>query len=180
MMPDLRWIAPAALVALASPQCFAVQYLTAEQAQQLIFPQAKEFAPAPITLTPAQSEQVEKLSGVHVRTPQLRVLQARADGRLLGWVILDEVVGKHEFITYALGINPDGTVRQMEILEYKEAYGYQVRNPAWRRQFAGKSTADPLKLDGDILNIAGATLSCRHLSEGVRRLLAVHQVALRG
>ncbi len=179
MSLDLRWLAPAALVAAVPAQCLAVQYLSAEQAQGLIFPQAREFLPSTITLTGPQSEQIEHLSGVHLRTPVQRVLQARAEGRTLGWIILDEVYGKHELISYALGINFDGSVRQLEILEYKEAYGYQVRNPAWRRQFAGKTAADPLKLDTDILNITGATLSCRHLAEGVKRLLAFAQVALR-
>jgi Na+-transporting NADH:ubiquinone oxidoreductase subunit C len=179
MNPHPRWLLPAALVALAPAQALAVQYLTAEQAQGLIFPQAREFVPATVTLSAAQIEEIGKRAGVPVRVAQQRVLQARAEGRLLGWILLDEVYGKHELISYALGINPDGTVRQLEILEYREAYGYQVRTPAWRRQFVGKSAADPVKLDTDILNITGATLSCRHLTEGVRRLLAFTQVALR-
>ena len=33
-------------------------------------------------------------------------------------------------------------------------------------------------LDKDITNISGATLSCRSLSDGVKRLLALQQVAL--
>ena len=37
----------------------------------------------------------------------------------------------------------------------------------------------PLKLDEDIQNISGATLSCKHIAEGVRRVLAIHAVALK-
>ena len=44
----------------------------------------------------------------------------------------------------------------------------------WRNQFVHKSAADPLKLDQDIRNISGATLSSRHVTEGVRRLMAIH------
>ena len=36
-----------------------------------------------------------------------------------------------------------------------------------------------LKLDEDIANISGATLSSRHIAEGVRRLLAIHDTALK-
>jgi Na+-translocating ferredoxin:NAD+ oxidoreductase RnfG subunit len=89
------------------------------------------------------------------------------------------VIGKHELITYAVGLYADGSVRQVEVMDYREAYGYEVRNPAWRRQFAGKRAGDPLSLDRDIKNITGATLSCRHITEGIRRLLALHQVVLR-
>jgi Na+-translocating ferredoxin:NAD+ oxidoreductase RnfG subunit len=46
-------------------------------------------------------------------------------------------------------------------------------------QFAGKTAADPLRLDGDIKNISGATLSCRHITDAVKRLLATYEVALK-
>ena len=55
------------------------------------------------------------------------------------WFIVDAVFGKHELITYAVGLGADGSVRGVEILEYLESYGYQIRDPAWRRQFAGKT-----------------------------------------
>jgi Na+-transporting NADH:ubiquinone oxidoreductase subunit NqrC len=64
-------------------------------------------------------------------------------------------------------------------MDYRETYGYEIRNAAWRRQFVGKRHGDSLKLDQDIRNITGATLSCRHITDGVKRLLAFHQVALR-
>ena len=96
-----------------------------------------------------------------------------------GTFIVDEAVGKHEAITYAVGINADGSVRQVEILDYRESYGWEIRNPAWRHQFVGKTAADPVRLDKDIRNISGATLSCRHVTEGVQRLLATYAVALR-
>jgi Na+-transporting NADH:ubiquinone oxidoreductase subunit NqrC len=179
-MPEIvRWLAPAVLVAAASPACLAVQYMTAEQARALMFPDAREFAAAPLKLTKEQARAIEDLTGLRVRVPEQAIWQARADDRLLGWFIVDEVFGKHELITYAVGLNPDGTVRQIDVLEYRESYGYEIRNPAWRRQFVGKRQGDALKLDEDIKNISGATLSCRHITDGVRRLLALHRVALK-
>lgn len=176
---DIRWLAPAAIIGAASPHCLAAQYMSLEQAQALIFAQAQEFVPAPVTLTPDQIERIERQSGVHVRAPQQQVWQARAAGKLLGWFIVDQVVGKHELITYALGINVDGTVRQFQVIEYREQYGYQVRELKWRDQFVGKTVSDPLEVGTDILNISGATLSCRHVTDGIKRLLAFHQVVLR-
>ena len=54
-----------------------------------------------------------------------------------------------------------------------------MREAKWRAQFTGKTAAAPLKLDADIQNISGATLSSRHVTEGVRRILALHAIALR-
>jgi hypothetical protein len=59
------------------------------------------------------------------------------------------------------GLDADGAVKRVEILEYREAYGDQVRNPTWRSQFTGKKHGARLTLTKDIQNISGATLSSR-------------------
>jgi Na+-translocating ferredoxin:NAD+ oxidoreductase RnfG subunit len=177
---DIRWVAPAAaILGAAAPYCIGAQYMTLEQAQLLIFQRAKEFVPAPVTLSAEQIQRIEKASGVKVRGPKQQVWQARRGEEFLGWFILDQVIGKHELITYAVGLNPDGTVRQFQIVDYREQYGYQVRELKWRDQFVGKTLADPLEVGVDIVNISGATLSCHHITEGIKRLLALHDVALR-
>jgi Na+-translocating ferredoxin:NAD+ oxidoreductase RnfG subunit len=53
-----------------------------------------------------------------------------------------------------------------------------VREAHWREQFKGKTLSDHFKLDDDIANITGATLSSRNVMNGVKRLLALAQVAL--
>jgi Na+-translocating ferredoxin:NAD+ oxidoreductase RnfG subunit len=164
---------PAAVIA-APASAYATQYLTVEQAQPAIFPGAA-FTPAFITISDAQRKEIERRTGVEVRVRDQRVWRV-SNG---GWFIVDEVVGKHEFITYAVGLNADGSLHQIEIMDYRESYGYEIRNPAWRRQFVGKRDGDPLRLDMDIKNIGGATLSCRHITEGVKRLLALYDVALK-
>jgi uncharacterized protein with FMN-binding domain len=88
-----------------------------------------------------------------------------------GYFIVDRVVGKHEYITVAVGINANGTVKQIEIMEYNESYGYEVRDAAWRAQFVGKNAGSALQLNVDIKNISGATLSSKHITDGVKRLL---------
>jgi Na+-translocating ferredoxin:NAD+ oxidoreductase RnfG subunit len=96
-----------------------------------------------------------------------------------GWFIVDEVVGKHEFITYAIGLNSDGSVKQIEIMDYRETYGGQIRDQKWRAQFIGKNRRSTLKLDSDIKNVSGATLSCRHITDGGKRLVAFYEIALK-
>jgi Na+-translocating ferredoxin:NAD+ oxidoreductase RnfG subunit len=102
---------------------------------------------------------------------------AKRAGATLGFVVSDAVIGKVELIDYAVGIALDGTVKQVEILSYRESHGFEIRLPAWRRQFAGKGSAAALRVGDDIANISGATLSCTHLAEGVRRIVAVVALA---
>jgi Na+-translocating ferredoxin:NAD+ oxidoreductase RnfG subunit len=158
---------------------FATQYLSPEQAQKLMFPEADAFRARPVSLDAAQMRQVEQAAGLPARSAQWRVVAAYKGETLLGYMVLDDVIGKFELISYAVGINPDATVRDVEILAYRESHGSEIRLPAWRRQFVGKSAkSGDLRIGGGINNISGATLSCTHVTDGVRRIAAVAQVAL--
>lgn len=169
----IRWLAPAAAL-VAGPAC-ATTYLTLEQAQQKLFP-GQTLEELAIELDAGQWRAVEEQAGTRPRERRLRVWKS-ADG---GYFYLDRVIGKHELITYALALDADGRVKGLEILDYRESYGGQVRNPKWRGQFVGKRHGDAVELDVDIVNLSGATLSCRHITQGVRRLLAAHAIAVAG
>jgi Na+-translocating ferredoxin:NAD+ oxidoreductase RnfG subunit len=69
-------------------------------------------------------------------------------------------------------------VRGIEVMIYRETHGDQIRQSSWRKTLEGKTLADPFKLDKDVPNISGATLSCRNVMSGVKRLLVLQQVAL--
>jgi hypothetical protein len=163
---------PVATVAMAAP-AFATTYLTVEQAQALMFPGAA-LTPDLRTLTDDQVEAIEKASDANVLDRTLRAWRASTGG----WFVVDQVVGKHEFIAFALALDPDGAVRSVEILDYRESYGSQIREPGWRAQFTGKKHGAVLRLNDNIKNISGATLSCRHLTDGIRRLLATYAIVL--
>ena len=172
MTSRITWIAVA--TATAAAPSFAATYLTMEQAQQAIFPGAR-LQEKTVRLSPEQRAAIARASGVKVRVPELKVWSA-PDG---GWFLVDEVIGKHEFITYALGLDRDGAIVGLEVMDYRENYGSDVRRAGWRTQFTGKKYGAKLKLTEDIKNISGATLSCLHITEGIRRLLATHELVLK-
>jgi hypothetical protein len=148
----VRLTLPAAAIvsSVASPAC-AVQYLSVEAAQKLAFPSATRFAENGGT-----------------------TWKAMAGDRLLGLFVVDHVIGKHLYIDYAVALDTSGRVIQVEILQYRESYGGEVREPGWLAQFVGKTSASALKVGGDIRNISGATLSSMHVTEGVKRVLATY------
>lgn len=156
---------PAALVALAPASVFAVNYLSPEQAAQLMFPDAERFDTQTLLVTGSS-----RPLGVRI---------ARKGDAVLGYVVLDDVIGKFELISYAVGIATDGSVKQVEILAYRESHGGEIRLPTWRKQFIGKTAAAPLRIGEDIANISGATLSCTHVTDGVRRIVAALGAARR-
>ena len=174
----MRFTVLAAAIAVAAPSgACAIEYLTVEQAQALMFPQADEFAPRRVALDAVQLRSVAARAGVPARTAQWQVLAARQADHLLGYLVVDQVIGKFELITYAVAIDAGGELRQLEVLSYRESHGGEIRLPAWRRQFVGKRVEGPLRVGEDIANISGATLSCTHVTDGVRRIMAVLAVA---
>ena len=175
----LLLVAPPALVLTALP-ARSVEYLSTEQAQRALFADASRFEPVPITLSEADRAALAKVSGTRTPLPLDRIWRAMRDDQLLGHLVVDEVYGKHEFITYAAAIDANGAVLGIEIMDYRETHGGQVREAGWREQFRGKRSGDALALDEDIVNISGATMSCKHVTEGVRRLLALYDIALKG
>jgi hypothetical protein len=149
-------------------------YVSAEQAQTILLPN-KTLTKHPIIITDDLQEKMRVASSIRYPFQGERIWRS-ADG---AWFVIDEVVGKHEMITYAVAINPNGSTAGIEVLEYVESYGYEVAEASWRKQFDGKKATDSLKLNADIQNISGATLSCKHLTDGVKRLLVFHTLALK-
>ena len=80
------------------------------------------------------------------------------------------MIGKHEYIDYAVVLSDKGSVKAIEILVYREGYGDAVVNPRWRAQFYDKDPSRQLTHGKEIMNISGATLSCRHITDGINRL----------
>ena len=173
-------LAASALAVAAVPtSAFAVDYLSADQAEKLMFPDADGFETRTVTLDAAQLQQLDA-QGVRGRSASWPVRVARRGATTLGFVVVDEVIGKVELISYAVGIAFDGSVTQIEILSYRESHGFEIRLPAWRKQFVGKGNTSALRVGDDIANISGATLSCTHVTDGVRRIVAVLAIARRG
>jgi len=161
------------LAALAVAPAYAAEYLTVEAAQRAAFPDATAFVPVAVNLSAdarTRLADVAQPPGAH----DPRVWRATTGGKVLGTFFADAVIGKQEYITYAVALDPEGRVLRVDVLEYREAHGWEIRNERWRAQFTGKSAANPVEIGRDIANISGATLSCRHVTDGVRRLLSLY------
>jgi hypothetical protein len=156
--------------ALAAMPVAATNYLALGEAQQLIFPGA-EFTPADLTLSDEQAEQLGRVSGTTVYRNTVKAWKVSTGG----WFFLDQVPGRDDRITYALGLNPDGSVKALEVMVCVSEYD-QVRGD-WRRHLVGRRFSR-VHLGTEVPNISGSTLSVAHLADGVTRLLATHALFL--
>ena len=157
-----------------SPLARASTYFTPESVKHALFPGAVRFVDCSRTLSKAQKSAIAKASRSRVHSSTIAAFAAYGTEGRLGLLFIDKVYGKHEFITYALALDASGAVHGIEIMDYRESYGEQIRLPKWRAQFIGKRSGQPLEIDRQIKNISGATLSCVHITKGVRRLLVTY------
>lgn len=169
LVPVAAFVAPA----------HAVDYLTVAQAQRALFADATRFEPHVLAFSDEQRDAIKSRAGTRQRGETQQVWRAERDSALLGWLFVDDVIGKHEFITYAAAVSARGEVLGIEIMSYRETHGEEVREAQWREQFVGKTPGDRLRLGRDISNISGATLSCRNVTDGVKRLLVQWDLFLR-
>lgn len=100
----------------------------------------------------------------------------KTNGRIDGYALIDDQVGKVQPITFVTRISPEGKVDAVEIMVYRESHGGEVASRRFLNQFRQKSLNDELRLHGDIINVTGATLSSGALVTGVKRALVLWQI----
>jgi hypothetical protein len=178
---DQRFAIPGLIVASLLPVSVVVaaDYLSIDAAQKAVYPEADAFQEVVLQQSPVQLQAILVRAGPQPPHGTIRIWNATRNSVLLGHVFVDEVIGRQSLITYTLGIDTNGELRNLEIMAYRESHGSEIRSPAWRGQFDHRSNLEQLRFRADIKNISGATLSSEHVTQGVRWLLALWQAALR-
>jgi Na+-translocating ferredoxin:NAD+ oxidoreductase RnfG subunit len=167
-----QWRSVAVLIFLSVCCALAARaevYATEEQALKIIFPKATQVTREIKSLTPEQREKLHK--DTHLRFPEREyTFVVTPNGRAL---VMNEI-GKSEAITFMVGIGPDGRVSDVVVMEFRESRGWEVKEKRFTSQFKGKKVKDPIRVNQDIMNYTGATLSSEALARGVKRALLLN------
>jgi hypothetical protein len=169
---SVRLLVLAVLLAIAGEARAEGLYLSEPQLAERLFPEAKTLVASTLVLSDAEAERVGVLFGYRLEQKSFRLLAAGDAGTIF---VLD-LMGQNAPITFGVGITPDGVVRGVELVAYRESRGEEIRAPRFLRQLTGKRLADPLKLGKDVDAITGATISSRSATLATRKALALAQV----
>jgi len=107
------------------------------------------------------------------RYPYLEIHNAQG---IVGLLFMFDVIGQSQPITFAVGVTPDGVLKDVQVMVYREPQGGEIQEKRFRNQFAGKRLSDPIALGKDIDAISGATISSRSASYAARKALALFEV----
>ena len=148
-------------------------YLTKKQAFEIAFPGADEIKKERLWLTKEEIRAIEEIYMYKIYETRFTFYTGIKNGRSMGSMLIDNIIGKSFPITFMTVLNTDGTVRDVEIMVYREPQGWEVRYKSFRSQFYGKDTSSN---SNEILSISGATLSVRAIKSGVYKAMAAYKI----
>ena len=161
-----RWLTPEELGHLEI-------YFTEDEAAKVMFPDSKKISRQTLTLTAEQKAFVEEVIGWEFPETSFDVFIGETNGGIDGYAVIQNTIGKHRPITYMVAVDSAGEVTNFEVLVYREARGNEIATKRFNYQYQGKTVEDPVRINRDIINITGATMSVRSASAGVKRVLVL-------
>ena len=148
-------------------------YLTKKQALEIAFPGADTIKKEKHWLAEDEIKLIGKLCLQKIKEKRFTFYSGIKNGKPMGYMLIDNIIGKSFPITFMTVLNIDGTVRDVEIMVYREPQGWEVRYKTFRSQFYGKDSSSDSR---EIHSISGATLSVNSIKIGVYKALAAYKV----
>jgi hypothetical protein len=149
------------------------EFMTEEEALKLVLPKSKEIRKELIRLTPEKKEQIEQRIGWKFPEESFEVYIGQTGDKIDGYAMIHNTIGKYKPMTYMVGVDAKGNCTDVELLVFRDAKGSEVGRKRFNVQYEGKTVADPIRINKDIINISGATMSVRSMSAGVKRVLVL-------
>ncbi len=169
------WLPAAAALFLgaltAAPRDAQAQqvYWTTRNLLASFFPKSEKVSFRRFNIDAAVRERLKARLGYAPAKAVYTFYVASTGGQVDGYALIDDEMGQHQPITFAVQLSPKAVVQRQEIVVYREPRGDEVTDDRFRRQFVGKSSRDPLRLSIDVAAISGATISSAAMATGVRR-----------
>ena len=147
--------------------------MTEEEALTTMFPKSEHVQRELLRLSPEKKSLIEDRIGWKFPEESFEVYIAQTGTRVDGYALIQNTIGKHKPMTYMVGVDNRGRVADVELLVFRESRGSEIRQKRFNVQYEGKTVLDPVRINKDIINISGATMSVRSMSAGIKRVLVL-------
>jgi len=148
-------------------------FMSEEEAVKIMLPESKRIRKELIRLTGEKKELIEERIGWKFPEQAFEVYIGETGDKIDGYAMIHNTIGKHKHMTYMVGVDSTGACSDVELLVFREARGSEVGRKRFNVQYEGKTVSDPIRINKDIINISGATMSVRSISAGVKRVLVL-------
>lgn len=148
-------------------------FMSEEEAVKIMLSESKRIRKELIRLTGEKKDRIEERIGWKFPEQAFEVYIGETGDKIDGYAMLHNTIGKHKHMTYMVGVDSTGACSDVELLVFREARGSEVGRKRFNVQYEGKTVLDPIRINKDIINISGATMSVRSISAGVKRVLVL-------
>jgi len=152
-------------------------YLTLDEALRLHFNHANSVERRILFLTDEQVKKIQAQAKARVESKLVTYYIARDNKGVNGYAFIETHIVRTMPETFMVILNPDGSVREVEMLAFYEPEDY-LPSKRWLALFRDKTLQSDLWLKRGIQNIVGATLSAQCVAEGIRKILALYELAI--
>jgi len=146
-------------------------FMTEEDAVKIMLPKSEQIRKDVIRLSQEKKDVIEQRIGWKFPEESFELYIGETGDTIDGYAMVNNTIGKHKHMTYMVGVDNRGACTDVELLVFREAKGSEVRRKRFNAQYEGKTVSDPIRINKDIINITGATMSVRSISAGVKRVL---------
>ena len=167
-----------ALATLPGAAADSKVFYSRQEALELAFPDADRVEKRTFILTSEQARRIEERARSPLESKLVTLYTGWKDGHVQGYAHIDVHTVRTKPEGFMVVLDAAGEVRSLRVLAFYEPLDY-LPAERWYGQFEGKSSKQPLRLGRDIHGVAGATLSARAATRGVRRALAYYAVLIR-
>lgn len=148
-------------------------FLSEEEAVKLMFPKSEHIKKDLLRVPADRKLAIEERIGWKFPEDSFEVYIGETGTQVDGYALVQNTIGKHKPMTYMVGVDNRGYISNIELLVFREARGSEVRQKRFNSQYEGKTVLDPVRINRDIINISGATMSVRSMTAGIKRVLVL-------
>ncbi|MFQ5640594.1 MAG: FMN-binding protein [bacterium] len=157
--------------------CKGQVFKTQKEALTEAFSDSARITRKVLFLTDEQIDKIQKRAQTKIESKIVTYYVGSKADTIKGYAFFETNIVRTKPETFMLVVNPDATIRYVEILAFYEPLDYfPTRN--WLALFKNKMLNDELRPRQAIHAITGATLTVRAMTRGVRKLLAIFEVAV--
>src|SRR5262249_40957795 len=165
------WLTATAAVAASAVPALAEVYLNESQALGIRLGDKTIVRREQKSLEETLRKKLEHASNLQFPESAFAFFIAMQNGKPSKYAVVLNEIGKSEPITFMVGMSPEGKVTEVVIMEFRENRGWEVKEKRFLNQFRGKTVRNAIRVDEDIINYTGATLSSKAVARGVKRSL---------
>ena len=165
------WLTASAVMAGAAVPAAGEVYLNEAQALAIILGEKAVVRREQKTLDEALRTKLERASNLRFPEASYTFFIATQAGQPEKYAIQISEIGKTEPITFMVGMSLEGKVTEVVIMVFRENRGWEVKEKRFLNQFRGKTLRNAIRVDEDVINYTGATLSSKAVARGVKRAL---------